>query len=155
MSVIKNVATRLSFQVNTLKDKIRRLSYRLSHGYFSLNNVILFIAIILCLCWTWSAISSMSRNWELEKRLATRRSELSLLKLEVETLELENEYYETEEYQELAARHQQGKKLPGETVVALPANTNSAKNKHVAAIEEPTEDTRSNFDQWMAFLFGS
>ena len=138
-----------------IKTKIHRLWYKLSHGYFSISNIVLFVAIVLCLCWTWSAISSMSRNWELEKRLATKRSELSLAKLEVETLELENEYYKTEEYQELAARRQQGKKLPGETVVALPANTSSAKNKHTKVVDEPTEDTRSNFEQWMAFLFGS
>ena len=50
-----------------------------------------------------------------------RRREKALLELEVETLELENEYYLSAEYQELAARKYQGKMLAGETMVYLPA----------------------------------
>ena len=85
-----------------------------------------------------------------------RQREKTLLELEVATLELENEYYLSEEYQELAARKYQGKKLPGETMVYLPDNSASAKQQDTAIESETIANfaEMSNFKQWMAFLFG-
>ena len=110
--------------------KARRLGYRIKHDYFNPVGVMAAIAIMLCLSWTWGGISSMSRNWELAQRLDAKQKELKLLKLEVETMELENEYLRSEEYQELAARHQQNKLLPGEKMVYLPDNTPAAMEKY-------------------------
>lgn len=137
--------------------KMRRASYKMTHDLFSFENVILAIAIILCISWTWRAISSMSRNWDLAQRLSNREKDLAISTLEVNNLEAENEYYKTAEYQELAARRQQNKKLSGETLIYLPNNTESAKAKH-QAIEEATEekeDEPSNLEQWISFLFGA
>lgn len=86
-----------------------------------------------------------------------KQREKALLELEVETLELENEYYLSEEYQELAARKYQGKMLSGETMIYLPPNSEAAKSKHAGSSDaELGVDTveMSNFQQWMAFLFG-
>lgn len=136
----------------SFRTKIRRFLYRLRHDYFNFNNIILAIAILLCTFWTYGSISALSRNWELSQRLAARQRELALLKLEIETLELENEYYKTSEYQELAARRQQNKLLPGEKMVYLPPNSASAEQKHAPVPPPTTPD--SNFNQWLAFLFG-
>ena len=98
----------------------------------------------------------MSRNWELEQRLIARQKEFTLLQLETETLQLENQYYQTAEYQELAARQKQNKKLPGETMIYLPANTEAAKTKHRDAIQSPIDTTPpTNPEQWLMFLFGA
>ncbi len=136
--------------------KMRRASYKMTHDYFSFENVVLAIAVALCISWTWRAISSMSRNWELAQRLATREKDLALSTLEVGNLEAENEYYKTAEYQELAARRQQNKKLSGETLIYLPNNTDAAKTKH-ATITVPVEeeDPPTNLEQWLSFLFGA
>ncbi len=98
----------------------------------------------------------MSRNWSLAEELASKQREKALLELEVETLELENDYYLSDEYQELAARKYQGKMLAGETMVYLPDNSELAKNKYktVATEENLATETRSNFEQWLSFLFG-
>ncbi len=72
-------------------------------------------------------------------------------------LELENEYYRSNEYQELAARKYQNKKLPGEVMVYLPANSDAARAKHQSSTtQEVISETeeRTNFQQWIAFLFG-
>jgi hypothetical protein len=95
----------------------------------------------------------MSRNWELANRVATADRNRTLLKLEVETMELENEYYKSDEYQELAARHFQNKKLEGEDMIYLPANSDYAKNKHKNN-EIAINQNLNNFAQWMKFLFG-
>ena len=96
----------------------------------------------------------MSRNWELAEKIATREKELALLQLEIDTLELENQYYASKEYQELAARRQQNKKLPGELMVYLPENSESAKRKHQNNTST-TNNEASNFEKWMSFLFGA
>lgn len=139
-----------------LKTKARKAKYWLKRDFFVFDNILIFVAIALCLFWTWGTIGSLSRNWTLAQELISRQRERALLELEVETLELENEYYHSTEYQELAARKYQGKKLPGETMIYLPANSDAAKNKHVADViaSSPKTKEMSNFEQWMAFLFG-
>lgn len=87
-----------------------------------------------------------------------RQREKALLELEVDTLELENEYYRSAEYQELAARKYQNKKLPGETMIYLPDNSEAARTKHKQSTTSPdsaiANTSLSNFEQWLAFLFG-
>ncbi len=141
-----------------LKTKIRKTGYWLKHDLLVFDNVVIIVAAICCLIWTWGSISSMTRNWSLAQEVAARQREKALLELEVETLELENEYYLSAEYQELAARKYQGKMLAGETMIYLPENSEAAKNKHKTdpdADASPAASEMSNFEQWMAFLFGA
>ena len=77
---------------------------------------------------------------------------LAKLKLEITNMELEQEYYRTEEYQELVARAKLGKMLPGETMVILPKNSRAAKEKYMRTEVMVTEE-QSNFEIWMSFLF--
>ena len=139
-----------------MKDKIRKAKYNLKHD-FPLDRFLFAVALLFFFACVWGTISSVTRNWELEQRLASRRKELELIKLEVESAKLENEYLASEEYQELSARAKQNKSLEGETLVYLPKNTERAKTKHRdnLAIADTDEDTRTNFDKWMSFLFGA
>lgn len=141
-----------------IKAKVRKTSYWIKHDLLIFDNVILIIAFIFCLIWTWGSISSMSRNWNLAQELMNRQREKALLELEVDTLELENEYYLSAEYQELAARKYQGKMLAGETMIYLPENSEAAKNKHKSDPEAdaaPAISEMSNLEQWLTFLFGA
>ena len=135
-----------------IKSTFRKLNYKIRHSFFSIQNVVLIIAIILCLVWTYQSIVAMTRNWKLQETLSARKKELELLTIELETLELENEYYKTEEYQELLARKYLDKKIEGENLVILPENSELAKMKHQEAeiIEKKKEKT--NFEKWMKFL---
>ena len=140
------------------RTKLRKTGYWLKHDLFVFDNVVLIVAAICCLVWTWGSISSMTRNWSLAQEVASRQREKALLELEVETLELENEYYLSNEYQELAARKYQGKKLPGETMIYLPENSEAAKNKHKnseSTDAAPDAAEASNLEQWITFLFGA
>ena len=134
-------------------NRLRRFAFKLKHEYFTFDNILIFVAVILCLFWTYGSISSMSRNWKLASDFETRKKELALLNLEVETLELENDYYRSEEYEELSARAKQNKKLEGEELVYLPENSAEAKAKTYEK-EKPKEKDPSNFSKWMSFLFG-
>lgn len=142
--------------MSELKTKFRKTQYWLKHDLFVFDNVVLMIALIFCLVWTWGSISSMTRNWNLAQELMNRQREKALLELEVETLELENEYYLSDEYQELAARKYQGKMLPGETMIYLTENSDSVEPSDKEVLPETViaTDTTSNLEQWLAFLFG-
>lgn len=143
--------------MSELKTRLRKAQYWMKHELFTFERVILVVAAVFCLAWTWGSIDAMSRNWTLAQELMSRQREKALLELEVETLELENEYYQSYEYQELAARKYQGKMLPGETMIYLPDNSESAISKHK---NDPSNESTvattamNNLEQWLAFLFG-
>ena len=135
-----------------LNTRVRRWWYRVKHSYLSGGNVVFGLAILLCLFWTYGAIAAMTQNWELAETLREKQQELARLEIEVETMEIENEYYASDEYKELAARRLEDKKLEGEVMVVLPKNSEEAKNKHAESGEDE-ETERSNFEVWMDFLF--
>ena len=139
--------------MNNIKTKFRRLGYQLRHDILAIENVVLILAITLCFTWTYQSILAMSRNWELSERLTTERKNLELLTLEVESAELENEYYKTEEYQELMARKHFDKKFTGEQMLVLPENSESAKSKHVQANTAPKDRSYQNIEKWFLYLF--
>ena len=142
--------------MNGIKTKYRRLIYKLKHDYFSVENVVLMLAVFLCLMCTYQSNTAMSRNWSLTERLTAEKKSLELLNVEVETAELENEYYKSDEYQELLARKVLDKQLPGEKMVVMPANSEEAKNKHkTVTIDEKEERDYSNLEKWMMYLFPS
>ena len=142
--------------MSNIRTKLRQFRYWLKHDLLVFDNVVLLVALAFCLAWTWGPISAMSRNWSLAQEIQNPRRELALLELEVETLELENEYYTSAEYQELAARKYQNKILPGETLVYLPENSFAARTKHANdATTETTVAETSNIQQWLQFLFGN
>ena len=136
-----------------VKTWFRRLRYYTKKDILTFNNIVLFLAVVLCLIWTYGAINSMSRNWQLEEKLKTRQLEAAKLKLEVETLQLEQDYFQTDEYKELMARIKLNKMQPGETMVVLPKNSESAINKYANTKTEMKQE-RSNFAEWLDFLFG-
>ena len=140
--------------MSKFSDKVRRLKYKVKHDFLSVENVVLLIAIVMCLSWTYKSVEAMSRNWELNERLSAEKKALELATVEVETAELENEYLASAEYQELAARKLANKQLPGENMVYLEENSEAAKNKHkTAEVEETTVAEVSNYEKWMRFLF--
>jgi hypothetical protein len=138
--------------MDRLRTRIRQFIYRTKKDYLTLNNVVLVGALVFGMSWVWASVTTMSRNWELEKKMEARQLHLAKLELEIANMELEQEYYRTAEYQELMARAKQGKMLPGETMVILPKNSKVAKEKYDLA-EATTVEEQSNFEIWMSFLF--
>lgn len=141
--------------MDKLKTLFRRVQYRLKHGFFTVENVVLMLAIFLCLMWAFKSIESMTKNWELSERLNAEKRSLELLKIETQMAELENEYYNSAEYQELMARKLANKQLAGEHMVYLPENSEEAKNKHREIAKASVEKSYTNFEKWMMYLFPS
>lgn len=96
----------------------------------------------------------MSRNWQLHENLSSIQKERDLLALKVDSMELENAYYSSDEYKELAARKYLDKKLPGEYMIKLEPNSEKAKNKYATTdSEKPAEQQLSNLEKWARFIF--
>jgi uncharacterized membrane protein len=138
-----------------LEAKSRRMKAKLLQEILVPERIVLLCIPFLLVAFLIGSISSLTRNWSVRQEIVERETELAYLKLQVDNYELENQYYASEEYQELAARRLQNKKLAGEKLVYLPKNTERAKTKHKTATSEEQKllNEKSNFDQWLSFLF--
>ncbi|MBR3164023.1 hypothetical protein IKF15_01850 [Candidatus Saccharibacteria bacterium] len=136
-----------------IKTQLRRARYFWRKDYITPRNIVTVGGILMIIYFTGGALSMLSRNWSLEEKLSNLRLEKTRMEVEIETLELERQYYKSDEYKELIARTKQGKIAPGETMVTLPDNSNEAKSKY-RETNETTRPYRSNFSRWIEFLFG-
>ncbi len=139
------------------KINIRRQYYRLRHKYLTLNNVVVTVALMIAASWVWGSLGVMQRNYDLQKEVDYKQRQLQLTQLETSNMELEQRYYKTAEYQELAARQTLGLALPGEKVLILPPNTAAAKaaDQATQAQTANVSSQTSNFQQWVKFMFGN
>jgi len=138
------------------KIKIRRLWYLLRHKYFTLNNGVILIAFMIAAGWVWGSLNVMQRNYNLQKELDDKSRQLIVAELDKDNAELEQRYYQTNEYKELAVRERLGLASPGEGVLILPENSQAAKDadKLTTISTQVQVEKVSNFGQWMNFLFG-
>lgn len=118
-----------------------------------------FVAVAILV--TWSGIGVIQDNYELQKQITELNQQTQLQQLENDTLRLRNEYYSTEQYQELTARRQFGLGAPGETLLLVPSTVAMAHSVDIpdkqAKIEQKTKPQKPtyqrNFEAWTKFLF--
>lgn len=139
------------------KINTRRIYYLIRHKYLNVNNAVVVLALVVGFGWVMGSIGVMQRNYDLQKEVNYKKRELQFAELETARLQLENRYYKTDEYQELAVRKNLGLVMPGERVLILPANSPAVKaaDKAASTTIEVQKEERSNYQQWMDFLFGS
>ena len=138
------------------KINIRKIYYRFTHDYLTLNNVVIAVGLVIAAGGIWGSLQMMQRNYTLQKQLDDMSRQLIVAQLDTANAELEQKYYKTNEYQELAVRERLGLVIPGESVLILPKNSENAKNADIAISAAITKTTTtSNFRQWMNFLSGN
>ena len=140
----------------SIKDGLRSLKFKVTHYYLALKengSLPVAIAVLVFLCLVWGSVMSISRNWELSEILTREKGEKELMQASIDTMEMENAYYQTAEYQELLARKLLDKKLPGENMVVMPENSEEAKTKHEVVEEKRETREATNFEKWMMYLF--
>lgn len=125
------------------------------------RNIGLYFFGLLVLAITWSGVKTIQDNYKLQKKISVLQQQNDVQRLENETLKLKNQYLETDQYLEIAARRQFGKAAPGETVYIVPK---SVAMKYVAPISETDvatakqekqyEGWRKNWHEWWNFLAG-
>jgi hypothetical protein len=118
---------------------------------------VIFVAVVIAGNWIWGSLGMMQRNFTLQKELDDKSRQLIVAQLGTDNAKLEQRYYQTDEYKELAVRQQLGLVTPGESVLILPPNTAVAKAADETTSTNATVKTVpiSNFSQWTNFLFGT
>jgi len=138
------------------KINIRKLIYKIRHDYINLNNAVILVALLIAANWVWGALQMMQRNFSLQKELDDKSRQLVVAQLDFENAKLQQRYYQTDEYKELAVRERLGLVAPGEKLLVLPPNSQSVKNADQAyQTKKAVKVTEaSNFNQWVNFLSG-
>jgi len=139
------------------KINIRRIYYKVKKDYFTLNNAVIAVAFIIAANWVWGSLGVMQKNFTLQKELDDKSRQLIVAQLDTDNAKLEQRYYQTDEYKELAVRQRLGLVTPGESVLILPPNSEAVKSADEAASTKVSIASAkiSNFEQWANFLFGS
>ncbi len=115
---------------------------------------------ILVLLVSWSGVSVIETNYELQKQVSQLEQEIDVAELENNNLRLQNEYYNSTQYLELTARRQFGKGLPGETLLLVPDTVALKYTKDISkAVEESTREPlltkpryQQNLEAWIDFF---
>ena len=80
--------------------------------------LMLFVVVVLLV--SWSGVKAIEANYRLQKQIAELQQQNAVKQLANENLQLQNAYYNTPQYLELAARQDFGLAAPGETVLIVP-----------------------------------
>jgi len=138
------------------KINIRKVIYKIRHDYINLNNAVILVAMVIAANWVWGALQMMQRNFTLQKELDDKSRQLIVAQLDVENAKLQQRYYQTDEYKELAVRQRLGLGTPGEKLLVLPPNSETVKkaDKLYQTKKTVTVVKTSNFNQWVDFLSG-
>ena len=139
-----------------IKINIRKFFYTIRHDYLTFNNLVILAALLIAAGWAWGSLQVMQRNYALQREVDYKKRQLQLAELQKENLRLQNKFYQTDEYKELALRDSLGLVMPGEKLLILPENSAEAKAADKAATQttDTTVQETSNLEQWLNFLFG-
>lgn len=138
----------MKLNVNDLKTKTRRAKYYFSNDILTLSNIIMGSVIVVSIVWVWGSISAMEKNYAIQKKLELKQRQALIEEINYQTLQYEQKYLKSSEYQELAVREKLGLVLPGEHVLVLPKYPEEKKKQQTETSKQ------SNFTQWMNFIFG-
>lgn len=123
-------------------------------SHLTLNNGVLLLALLITMSWVWGTVQAIQQNFVLQQQVDGIGQQIAFQELENKTLQFENQYYNSNEYLELSARSHLNKSSAGEKLLILPQNTVSDKSPAQLPITTPISK-RTNFQQWLYFLFGN
>ena len=132
---------------------VKRMAARLK-SFATLNNGVLVVAILTASTWVWSTIETIQHNFTLQQQVDALAQKIAVEDLQNKTLQLQKTYYNSDQYLELSARERLGVAAPGEKLLVLPPNTVKTAAPVVVTSDQVPITSRSNFAQWMYFLFG-
>lgn len=120
--------------------------------------LLLFLVVVLLI--SWSGLKVIETNYRLQKEISRLEQETQVLQLTNTNTKLQNAYFETNQYLEVAARQNFGLAAPGETALNVPRHVALAHTVDLPnAEQEQVRKTKAkqpayqrNFQAWMNFL---
>jgi cell division protein FtsB len=105
-------------EIEKYKEIVLNLLQRLSDLRFA--GQVLFVIIVLLI--SWSGIKTIQTNYNLQKQISVLKQQNNVQQLKNNDLALQNNYYNSNQYLELAARQNFGLAAPGEQELIVPAS---------------------------------
>ena len=113
---------------------------------------------------TWSSVKVVQTNYDLQKQISAITQQNEVQSLANNNLKLKNQYFNTNEYLELAARRHFNKAYPGEKLVIIPKEValahsidvpkpKTAADSAAETVEASGSSMQRNFNAWLDFLF--
>jgi cell division protein FtsB len=145
-----------------MEDKIKHYFKMAELFVHSLRDVkfagqVLFVVVVLLI--SWSGVKAIQSNYGLQKQISALQQQNQVAKLQNTNLQLQNQYYNSDQYLELSARQNFGLAAPGETELLVPKDVALA---HTANLPDtaPKADRPSdrqptyqkNFEAWVDFF---
>lgn len=146
-------------EVSLMNDKIKNaLTSKNLRSYFSLGALGVYLIAVVSLSVAWASTKAIQRNYQLMKDISVLEQEADIAKQKVANQKLENEYYKSDAFLELAARSQLNKAALGEKLMIVPKEVALAKLPagSVEADLGPiaTKKEIPNWQAWLQFLTG-
>jgi len=122
-----------------------------------IRNVGMLVFVVIVLLISWSGIKAIQTNYGLQKQIAKLQQQDDVAKLQTQNLQLQNQYYNTNQYLEIAARQNLGLGAAGETELLVPE---SVALKHTVKMPSTEADSKvpkqpawqRNFQAWIDFF---
>ena len=116
---------------------------------------LVFVVIVLLV--SWSGVKSIDTNYQLQQQIADLQAQNQVQELENNNLQLQNTYYNSNQYLELSARQNFGLGKPGETELIVPrsvALSYTVPAPRVSATHPQAEPPafQRNLQAWMDFF---
>jgi cell division protein FtsB len=117
----------------------------------------LFLVVVFLIA--WSGVKAIETNYGLQRQIATLEQQNTVQHLSNENMKLQNEYYKTPQYLDIAARKEFGLAAKGETVLVVPQKVALAHTVNLpkTEIQQAREAAKKpayqrNFEAWMDFF---
>ncbi len=119
----------------------------------------LLLFLVIALMVSWSSVKAIDTNYGLQKQISTLQQQNDVGQLTNDTLKLQNDYYNTPQYLELAARQDFGLAAPGETELLVPQSVALAHTVVLpqdvspsAKTAKPKSVVQRHFEAWANFF---
>ncbi len=144
----------MQIKIEPYKEKASQFAQRL--GDIRFTGQIVFVVLVLLI--TWSGIKSIQTNYGLQKQISVLKQQNAVQQLQNNNLKLQNDYFNTDQYLELAARQNFGLASSGEKELVVPANvalayTVDIPNKTAPAAADTKQPAyQKNVESWVNFF---
>jgi len=125
------------------------------------RNIVLYIFLLIVLATTWSAMKTVQSNYELQKKISVIKQQNAVLQLQNEDTALQDKYFQTNQYLDLAARQDLGLAAPGEQVLLVPkavalsyVDPELKASSSLTQAAAPATGIKKNIQDWRNFLLG-
>lgn len=126
--------------------------------FFNFSKAAFWVGLIIVVYMFAILTSETGKNYNLRSHSDELEEEINQLQSQIEELGFQIQYYKTDVYKEKLAREKLGLQKPGETVVIVPKSETqlnpTVQSTRLYTTTE-TQPTKSHWQQWRDFLFGS